>query len=231
MSPRERLQLDIAARLEADPYFADIDVTVVRPRAELGFVQIEQRADEALKCIRKKAGKGGAGVQVLMPLVDAESTDARGPLIQNAVVVRVQELPVHNMGPNGTQKSAEDIADNVVRLLHLFNPGKGNVVHGAPDLMTPSAEFEPRVTIDCRFLQKAAMGGTEKVQPVTLTAAGYEITLTTATSSATLYYSTDGSYPTTLYSAPFTVAPGTTIRAVGTKSGLDASNVRELTVT
>lgn len=231
MSPRERLQLDLAARLEADPYFDDITVTVVRPRASFGFVQIDQLVAEVLGCIRKKAGKGGASVQVLMPLVDAESTDARGPLIQNAITVRVQELPVHNMGPNGTQKSAEDIADNVVRLLHLFNPGKGNVVYGAPDLMTPTAEFDPRVTIDCRFLQQGAMGGREKVQPVTLTAAGYQVTLTTATSGASLYYSTDGAYPATLYTAPFTVAAGTTVRAVATKTGLDASNVRELTVT
>ena len=231
MSPRERLQLDIAARLEADAYFEDITVTVMRPRAQEGFADLQTKVDQALACVRHKAGKGGIACMVLMPLVDAEGTDARGPLCQVSVVVRVQELPVKNFVPNGMQKSAEDVADNIVRCLHLFGVGSGNVLRAAPEVLTPTDQFDPKVTIDCRFLQQTAFAGGAKVAPVTISAAGYEVTLTTATSGAALYYSTDGSYPTTLYSAPFTVAAGTTVRAVATKTGSTASNVSTLTVT
>ena len=60
------------------------------------------------------------------------------------------------------------------------------------------------------------------------------IVISTSTTGATIYYTTDGSTPTTsssVYSSPINVASTTTIRAIATKSGLDDSGVASATYT
>lgn len=66
-----------------------------------------------------------------------------------------------------------------------------------------------------------SISGTENFYPSTT------VTITCGTDGATIYYSTDGSAPSNLYSAPFTVdASGTTtVKAKATKTGLDDSDV------
>jgi hypothetical protein len=58
------------------------------------------------------------------------------------------------------------------------------------------------------------------------------VTLSDTTSGATIYYTTDGSTPTTgsaKYSAPITVSASTVINAIAVSSGLTASNVASAT--
>ena len=60
------------------------------------------------------------------------------------------------------------------------------------------------------------------------------VTLTCATEGATIYYTTDGSDPTTsstAYSAPFTVTSGTTVKARAYKTGLRDSLIYIATFT
>lgn len=69
---------------------------------------------------------------------------------------------------------------------------------------------------------------------ITLFAAS-TLTLTCATSGASIYYTTDGSYPTpahgTLYTAPFSSPPvGTVIRAAAYKTGLNPGDATEITI-
>lgn len=234
-SELELLQLDCGARLEADAFFTDITVTVMRPRVELGFVQLQERVDQALGCLVKKNGKGGAAVMILMPTLDSDGADSPGPLSEAQLVVRVQELPVHNMGPNGTQKSVEEIALNVVRVLHHFHRGRGNVVFADADMLSPSAEAAPKVTIDVRLRQKIGLPYDNKVAPVTLASAaavspatGWTVTLSCATASSSIVYSIDGSYPTLPYTVPFNVPAAATVRAAAAKSGLQQSDLRQL---
>ncbi|MDD3079597.1 MAG: chitobiase/beta-hexosaminidase C-terminal domain-containing protein [Paludibacter sp.] len=61
-----------------------------------------------------------------------------------------------------------------------------------------------------------------------------EITLATATEGATIYYTVDGSTPTTSstqYSAPFTITETKTIKALAVKADMDNSVVAEKTIT
>ena len=60
-----------------------------------------------------------------------------------------------------------------------------------------------------------------------------QVTITTGTGGATIYYTTDGSEPTTssnVYSAPFTQSAAATIRAIAVKSGTSNSEVGEFNV-
>lgn len=60
-----------------------------------------------------------------------------------------------------------------------------------------------------------------------------QVTISTLTGGATIYYTTDGSEPTTssnVYSAPFTQSTAATIRAIAVKSGTSDSEVGEYNV-
>lgn len=229
-SQMERLQLDCAARLEADYWFADVGVFVLRPRENDGFTQIQGRIDQLIGGYLKKNGKSGAAVYALMPTADATDLDAPGPRLDNAITFRCQELPAINMGSNGTRKSCEELAIRVLQVLHHFNPGKGNVLYAAPDVWTPSAAADPKVTIDVKLMQKSGLPHYQKCTPVTIAAAGLIVTLTCATPGAVMRYSIDDSYPTLTYTAPFTLPAAATVRAAAHTTDLQQSDLRELSV-
>jgi len=65
-------------------------------------------------------------------------------------------------------------------------------------------------------------------------AAGTTVTISTATDGATIYYTTDGTNPTTessVYSAPITINAATTIKAISVKDGFPNSDVVEASYT
>ena len=78
--------------------------------------------------------------------------------------------------------------------------------------------------------------GTPTISPAEGTFYGsQEITITTSTAGASIYYTTDNSTPSstngTLYSAPFSIAETTTIKAIAIKAGADDSEVATATYT
>ncbi len=233
----EITQTDLAGRLSVDPFFAGIPVFVVRPREQESFTTIQTKIDQMIGGLTSYNGKSGAAVYVLMPTGDAADINVPGPRLNFAFVVRVQELPIINMGPKGTQKSAEEIALKVLSLLHHFNPGKGNVIVAAADALTPSSAADPKITIDVKFIQTSGVQPEVKVVTPQLTSApavspavGVDVTITCATDGASLFYSIDGSYPSLPYTAPVNVAASAIVRAVASKSGLQQSDIRQLTI-
>lgn len=238
-SLHQRLQLDLFGRLSADAYFSDLEVSLVRPRDKLGFTQIYELIDQILGGIRKKAGKAGASVQVLMPASDQLDPNVGGPRLDTLIIVRIQEMVVINMGPVGTLKTAEDIAERVIQLGHHFIPAGGNVLVFSD--MMPTDAFDPKVTIDVSFAVKTGLVSLAKVaRPVIAPASGaapQEITITCATVGAAIYYTTDGSYPSsanataTLYAAPFTQATAATIRAAAQLTNFQQSDIATVTLT
>ena len=70
--------------------------------------------------------------------------------------------------------------------------------------------------------------------PSSAVKAGTKVELTTSTEDATIYYTVDGSEPTTgstVYSAPIAITADTTIKAIAVADGLENSDVAEFTYT
>ncbi|MDR2463701.1 MAG: hypothetical protein LBD30_07990 [Verrucomicrobiales bacterium] len=114
MSILEQLQAAAAARLGAEPEFAGVSVSVIRPRSEEEAVLIQIAIDNAL------AGVGGNGLAALvqMPTLSAPMPNAPGPVIDMALTVRIIENPL----VSGARRSAEDLALATLSALHHYAP-------------------------------------------------------------------------------------------------------------
>ena len=229
---------DLYGRAAADPYFADIGLYVMRPsRTEESFAVIQTRVDEAINCLRLKNGKGGAAVTFLMPIGDTEKPNVDGPQMRFVFTARVQEHPILNWGPKGTKKSAEQIAIHVARLYHLCMLNGRNCLAADPATLTPSEQFSPKVTYDVRLFAQGNLARPQKVAMPLISprggAAPLEVTLSCATPGAAIYYTTDGSYPSSvaptaqLYAAPLTVSKKTILRAAAELADHQQSDVAQ----
>jgi predicted extracellular nuclease len=125
--------------------------------------------------------------------------------------------------PNNSIRTNLNLKDNEVNLgKKIQMTGSLELYFGAPGLKSPTSYTFVHETNPL------------KVQVVTgnpvsgAVAAGTELELSTETSGATIYYTTDGSEPTeqsTPYSAPIIITEDMTIKAIATASGLENSDV------
>jgi hypothetical protein len=226
-------QEDIGGRLSADPYFADITVLVQRKGVT------ENDIEAALSVINEKIGKIGAIAIIIMPELQPDSGQTPGARYFVRTTVQVIEQPLFNLGDTGTGKSAEQIAERIRQVLHFFSTGRGNVY--TFDGMQPIAVEEGKISYGVAFRRVGGDSAIIKVADVEITATGAAapatVTLACATAGAAIWYTTDGSFPSsanataTQYTVPFAQATAATIRAAAEKSGLQQSNVRQLTLT
>jgi hypothetical protein len=210
MSPIETIQPDLVAKLNSEPFFSDINVFAIREE------RVESEIKQALAGTQPKAGKIGAVVEVMMPMIRTPNKNAPGPIAELSQIIRVKENPTLNLGKNGTKKTAEAIALQILQLFHGFYlQGLLQSLYPAPDAMEHNRDFWPMVTYDVKLgalfplapLAKLPMPGiSSPAQTVTLTGQG------------TIYYTTDGTFPgpgnsaAHRFSAPFTVPSGTVVR-------------------
>lgn len=233
MDPLEQDQVDIAARLEADPYFED--VTVLKQRDAV----LESDIERALSTLTEKDSKIGVCAIVLMPTLTIDGTNAPGPLYGVSLSVQVIENPTFNLNEGGTGKSAEQIAHRVRQILHHFVNGYGSTFSFAKlePLPRPDGEISYGVT----FSRKSGDTPLPKVEAPRLSAtneaAPATVTLTCDTVGAVVIrYTTDGSPPCAgnaaalVYSAPFVQATAATIRAAASLTDFQQSNTRHLTL-
>jgi len=228
--PLELDQEDFAARLQADPYFTDIAVLIQRKGVT------DSDIDVALSVLNERTGKIGACVVLLMPALAPESPNVPGPLYRIITTVQVIEQPLFNLGTTGTGKSAEQISRRVRVLLHHFCNGFGAfyVCEG----MEPIPVDTGKISYGVKFSRSAGDGPEPRVATPTLSApattAPTNVTIACATAGATIWYTTDGSYPSSAnaaaiqYAAPISITVATTVRAAAEKLGLLQSNVSQL---
>lgn len=237
----DRLPKEIGARLEADEYFIDLPVVVYE---ELN-VESELQFKQAV--LTEKNGKIGAAVVVLQVVADDLHRGIQfGPMTLYPAV-QVIEATELNRGPNGTGKSARQIARRVRDVIKCFG-ATGLVIDMKPDkpCIEPVEMAEKLgrnlksygVYFQC--LEQTDQVPSQVGKPECDLSTG-QIVLASPTMGAVIYYTVDGSYPSAansqarLFSGAvdqslLSAAP-TTIRFCAYKAGLIASWVSAATIT
>jgi hypothetical protein len=127
----------------------------------------------------------------------------------------------------GTQKSAEDIAVEILRLLHQWKPNQSQILTASQNAIVPVESAPGVVAYDCRLDQMTGLVPLAKAAaPIIDATAPAAVVLTSTTAGAAITYSLDGDYPSVPYAAPFD-GSGQFIRAVASAAGLAASNISE----
>lgn len=236
--PIELDQEDFYARLLAHPTFFDVKILLQRKGVTDNDVQT------ALDVFNDRgAGKLGSCIIVLMPSLEPESPNAPGPLYKIVQTVQVIEMPLVSQGDTGSGLSAEVMAGHVRRLFQHFANGFGGTYTFAG--MEPVL-LEGKIAYGVKFERKAGDAGVARCATPIITAsaetAPANITIASGTAGADVYYTTDGSYPSSsntaalLYNGVFQASGPSTaetvlVRAAAEKPGLLQSNVAQVRLT
>lgn len=231
-------QDDIVARLSADSYFqAGIPVLEERLGITENDVQI------AISTANQQNGKVGSVVVVLMPRLKGTDPNAPGPRYVVRYPIQVVDWPVvRRQALGGSQCSAEEISDRVRQILHNVLFSRGSTTSGNAqgqflffDTLEPVQVKEGQVSYILTFKRMGI-----DLPPVSVAAVGIAptsgtgpltVTLSCSTAGAAIYYTVDGTYPSsigktsTLYTAPFTAPQGSTVRAAAQLANYQQSNV------
>lgn len=222
---------ELQHRLEADDYFCDIPVIA----ADEGNVEATVKAKQALQSA--KGGKIGAAVIVLQMVADDNQPNLLlGPMSLRPAfqVIEQREL---NRGANGTKKPARQIARRIRDVIKTFvmadlittmRPGQPCIfgVNNHPygeNVLLYQVEFEclENVGTPEKQVQLPVIANV----PETL-----NFSITSTTVGATIFYTTDDSYPWSgnpkalIYADPQPVpVEGLTVRACAYAPGMLAS--------
>lgn len=211
------IQNDIAARLQADPFFAAIPVVIETPR-DLNYELARSNAET------------GTYVLVLIPQAQVASASAPGPIFDPVEIT----LIVRENVPVATGSHALEVAETALALLHLYRPPTVNeVISAAPNALVRLNEPDV-VAYQIRVrTQAAATYPVPQLDPPVITSAGtatpQTVTLTSDLPGAAIFYTTDGSQPAPrnptaqLYLAPFTLSFAASIRARAWLAGYTTS--------
>ena len=227
-------QEDIAGRLAADAYFADITVLIQRRGVTESDIEV------ALSVLNEKIGKIGACAILAMPSIVPDNPDTPNPeyFIELGVQVITAAMFNENTASGGTGKQAEEIAERVRQLIHRVPIGRSTYSFNR---MEPVDRPEGQVSYGVIFrrrhgdvaLQRCGIPLIEPDEGAT----PVEVTLSAQPGDAPIWYTLDDTYPSsanpnaTLYTAPFTIAAAARLRAAAQKTGLQQSGVAEATFT
>lgn len=231
-----RVQEDAYGRLLAEPQLATVALVLERKAVTPAELQ------RILSARGARGGKVGLCILVQRPVFNpgADDSSLRGQLVQAFTII---EHPALNAGDLGDGRSAEEIAADVLQLFafaactvpgQAFSPFAGGAVVSDNSFEGFNA-WEVRLQL-FGAIARDARCGTPLIDPDSGSHAG-PITLTTATAGAGIYYTTDGTYPSSesstahLYSAPLTLAAACTLRTAAEKAGLQQSQISEATFT
>lgn len=229
--PLKNLQLDLAARLDSHPNFAEIPV-FSRARGN-----VSSDIENALGALNSKApGKVGVVVSVMMPMADVPFANEQGPRFDIISTVLVLENPLLN----NTGITAEECAMNVFAALHhlKLHPKIGQI-NAEKRAMEPfDTGDESVIGYTCYFTCKFGLSPARKLfaPNITGTAAAVTIAVPGIDSDATVYYTTDETFPHSgnpaaeEYTAPFAVDSGTRVRAGAYKTDYTPSDITSATI-
>jgi hypothetical protein len=236
----ERLPGELAARLEADEYFADIPVIVADEGNVRAMVEKKQGA------LTSKTGKSGVAVIVLQILGDDDYANlAFGPMTLRPAFQVVEQREM-NIGPSGTGKSARQVARRIRDVIKCCQL-EGLVT----DMQADRPCIEPvnlaseqgknivsfQVNFACKEIPSEVLSQVQ-LPVIAQYGGGAQFQITCATAGADLWWTQDDSYPqpnnsaAKVYTSPIDIPNGgLVVRACAFKAGMLASIVIRKTIT
>lgn len=210
------IQQEVADQISAQPFFENIAVVT----ESVG--DLMNAFEAAISAATSTGGKCGAFVFVMSPDANVTNPEPAGPLFDE-IDIHIQvtvQTDVANDPEIGVGVSDLDICIAICQALNKFYP---------PSATAPLREANPTIQLmdrsdgrSTRLVRYKAQGCTSQTIPKLSTPGisengGGVITLTGATPGEAIFYTLDGRNPMprngTLYTAPFTPAPGLTLKA------------------
>jgi len=220
----ENLQLDVTERLRSVAWFADVTV-LMQTKGD-----VEAEVAEALGTLHEKSGKYGLVAVVILPSAESAEANIPGPRLELKVKVQVIEAVLMNRGAEGTGKTASQGALRVLNALHHFVAHDRGVMVADRSPVVPVPTEDHLQSYAAQLTLQAGLCGTGKVNTPEFVQ-GAQISITTTTPGAEIYYTTDGSYPSpenvaaSKYANPLT-PDNMKIRAAAYLDGLMPSDVQ-----
>lgn len=225
LDPLQQLQLDIAAYLASEASsklsaFHYVPIITSNARAEGDDMGIVDTINKALAGLTEKNGKSGLTAIVLDPEAGVPMEHMAGPYIEIEQVIRFVENKLINMGSTGTQVPCAQLALDTLSALHKWTPGRMQELRGRDRkaMERIRTDDDNLIIWELNLFSRYQVTPVEATETPVIATAGtlpsVTVTLTCADGGASLFYSTDGSYPSTAYTAPFTVTSAKTVRAL-----------------
>jgi hypothetical protein len=188
--PVFQLQADVYGRIASANYFQDVPVLL----NEKGIIPSD--VENAIKVFITKQNKSGAAVVVDRPSRIVNTPEPSGPQFQVQIPVVVVEFPLTNRTPSGTNKSIESITSEIMHLVHGWrpNPSIGQIWCGE-DAVSPIVGNDRMIASQVLFRSHMRFASPSRVALPVITGSGTSFSITCNTPDASIYYTTDGSYP------------------------------------
>lgn len=188
--PVFQLQSDIYGRIASGVYFEDIPVLL----NEKGIIPSD--VENAIKVFITKQNKSGAAVVVDRPSRIVNTPEPSGPQFQVQIPVVVVEFPLTNRTPSGTNKSIEAITSEIMHLIHGWRPNSsiGQIWCGE-DAVSPVVGNDRMIASQVLFRSHMRFSSPSRVALPIITGSGSTVSITCNTPDASIYYTTDGSFP------------------------------------
>jgi hypothetical protein len=234
MSAPLDLQKDIAAFLNAHAEFQY--VPIIREYADVlpGNALLGDYVEKTIKGDFPKAGKFGLCCVISSPVCRITDENSPGPVQDLDVIISCCEnIATNKNATYGTGIRADALAETVKRLLHLW------CHDGTHELKITSCEEDRELPGHLRGWLVGIRSMAHALQPYPFVSTpravveDFFLTITCPTSGASIYFTTNGSYPAadndeaTLYTAPVDVSvlvDGTQIRSAAFKANMRGSD-------
>ncbi len=216
-------QDDMTARLVADSVTGLVTVFSQRKGITENDIQTN------LGALNQKSGLTGMCLIVLMPVLIPSESNTPSAMYATRYSVQVIDWPVVRRIPTGgIQITAESMAERVRQILHFASFGRGQSMYF--DGMTPVAmKDEKQISYLVSFKKLGADTAVPKVAICSLSPnygqVPQTVTVACATPGSTIYYTTDGSYPSSVnptalvYTAPLNITVQTALRVAAEAPG------------
>lgn len=228
------LQADFYQRLLSDSFLSQVPIL----SRDLG--DLDNQIANALQGGVPRDGETVSGGFIAIHAVDVVGISGDTPMPIMAVEIRLEcaeNVLKNRNATRGTQITAHQMAARCVQLFHnshIHDRATGIRLARTSTLGLPPGEIGVEVVFRT---DGSAFDGVANVDQVDMSQDAGEVTLTCGTAGATIYYTTDGSFPgsananVSTYSAPFSPGSGTVVRAAAEKADLNPSKyVNQLTV-